>query len=137
MSMAITLEWVKDLQYIARDDSGHSIVVESQLEQTPSGFSPSQLLLVAAAGCMANHVMTILQKKRMNPVKLQVWADGERVADHPRRYKSINLTFEIYGDVPQEVADGVVQLAKAKYCSVLNSLDPTIVVNIKSKVITL
>jgi len=135
--MPIILDWVKDQQYVIQDDSGHGIVVESRPDGVPAGFTPSQLLLAAAAGCMANHVISILKKKRLTIAGMRVMADGQRSSEHPKRYTTIDLGFEARGDIPKEALNDAVLLAKDKYCSVLNSLDPTIVVNVKSKVITL
>ena len=126
--MSITLDWIKDQQYVIQDDTGHGVVVESKPDGTSSGFSPSQLLLAATAGCMANHVLSILQKKRLPPLKL-------RVAEHPKRYVEITLTFEVHGEIPLKTVEDTVTLAKEKYCSVLNSLDPAITVITESRVV--
>ena len=131
--MAITLDWVKDQQYTAQDENGHGIVVESRSEGVPAGFTPAQLLLVATAGCMANHVLAILAKKRLKPIKLRVLADGVRADEHPRRYISISLTFEMSGEVPLQVLEDVIQLSKDKYCSVLNTLGPGTAITCVSK----
>jgi putative redox protein len=137
MRMPVTLDWVKDQQYVVQDEKGHGIVVESKPEGVPAGFTPSQLLLAAAAGCMANHVLAILQKKRLAPVKLCMVADGTRAEEHPRRFVSIHLVFEVYGDLPQNTVDDVIRLAKDKYCSVLNTLGSGTLVTTESKIIPL
>ncbi|HAD82175.1 MAG: hypothetical protein A2509_00790 [Candidatus Edwardsbacteria bacterium RIFOXYD12_FULL_50_11] len=133
--MPIIIEWVGNLQNVASDDSGHSVIIESRRENTPAGFSATQILLIAAASCMSNHVVEILQKKRLQIKKLRVLADGVRAVEHPKKFKSITLTFEVQGNVSQEVLDGVLLLVKEKYCSVLNSLDPAINVKLESRVI--
>ena len=56
--MPLTLEWVKDLQFVAGDDKGHGIVVESRKDGVSAGFTPMQLILLAAAGCMAMDVVS-------------------------------------------------------------------------------
>jgi putative redox protein len=137
MLMPVILTWVKDQQYVVQDGKGHGIVVESKPDGVPAGFAPSQLLLAAAAGCMANHVLSILQKKRLPPAKLRVVADGERAAEHPRKFVSIHLMFEVQGVLPKETIDDVVRLAKDKYCSVLNTLGPGTSVTTESKIISL
>lgn len=133
--MPITVDWIKHQQFLAQDEHGHGIVVESKADGVPSGFTPSQLLLVAAAGCMANHVLAILEKKRLRPDKLRVVADGVRADEHPRRYTSINLAFEVQGDIPQPVLEDVVKLSRDKYCSVLNTVGPDTEITITSRII--
>lgn len=135
--MPVILDWIKDQQYVVQDENGHGIVVESKPAGIPAGFTPSQLLLAAAAGCMANHVLSILQKKRLPPDKLRVVADGERADEHPRRFVSIHLVFEIHGSLPQNTFDDVIKLAKEKYCSVLNTIGSGTLVTTESKIIPL
>jgi putative redox protein len=132
--MSITVEWIKDQQYAVTDDKGHGIVMESKSEGSTAGFTPSQLLLVAAAGCLANHVLDILRKKRLPPIKLKVLTDGRRREEHPRRYTSLTLRFDVTGEVSQTILEEVVRLAKEKYCSVLNTLDPNLEVLIECTV---
>ena len=132
--MQIILDLVKDQQYVIRDENGHGIVVESKPDGVPAGFTPSQLLLAAAAACMANHVIDILRKKRLPLVKLRVLADGQRADEHPRRYVSIHLIFELHGEPSKDTADDVIKLAKEKYCSVLNTLGPGTTVTTESKI---
>lgn len=132
--MPVALEWTKGLQYKAEDGEGHRLIVESRRENEPEGFSPTKLLLIAAAGCMANHVLEILRKKRMAPVKFRVLADGKRATEHPRKFVSIDLTFEIQGAIPQNTLDDVIGLAKEKYCSVLNTIGSGTKVTFKSKI---
>lgn len=132
--MSVILEWVKDQQYVIQDDSGHGIVVESRPGGVPAGFTPSQLLLAAAAGCMANHVLAILVKKRLPPTRLRVLADGQRADEHPRKYVSIHLAFELEGAVPRSVVDDVITLAREKYCSVLNTIGPETEVTTESRI---
>lgn len=133
--MPITVEWLGNLRNVASDDSGHSVIVESRRENTPAGFSATQLLLVAAASCMANHLVDILQKKRLSVKKFRVLADGIRSEKHPRKFTSIALTFEVQGNVEQRVLEDTVALVKDKYCSVLNSLDPAITIKLESRVL--
>ena len=133
--MPVVIEWTKDLQYLAQDDEGHGIIVESRREKIPAGFSPTKLLLAAAEACMSNHLLEVLVKKRIAVTKLRVLADGVRAEEHPKKFKSITLTFEVQGNVSREVLDGVLLLVKEKYCSVLNSLDPAINVKLESRVI--
>lgn len=79
---------------------------------------PMDLMLAAIAGCTAIDVVDILKKARQPFTKLTVHASGERAADHPRRYTSVTLTYEVHGDVDPKVVDRAVHLSDEKYCSV-------------------
>jgi putative redox protein len=84
-----------------------------------AGVSPMQLLLVAIAGCSGADIVSILQKKRVNLIDLQVRVSGERAEDYPMIWTHIHLTYLIWGknikakDVEQSIA-----LSEDKYCSV-------------------
>lgn len=80
--------------------------------------SPMDLALAAIAGCTAMDVVDILKKARQPFTKLVVHADGDRAAEHPRRYTAVTLTYEVHGDVDPKVLDRAVQLSEEKYCSV-------------------
>ncbi len=133
--MQISIEWVGDLRNVASDDSGHSVIVESKKENVPAGFSATQLLLIAAASCMNNQLVEIFKKKRLPIKKLRVLAEGVRSEEHPRKFTSIVLAFEIQGNVEQKIFDDMMTMVKDKYCSVLNSLDPAITVKLEGRIV--
>lgn len=79
---------------------------------------PMDLMLAAIAACTAIDVVDILKKARQPFTKLIVHADGDRAAEHPRRYTSVTLTYEVHGDVDPKVVERAVHLSDEKYCSV-------------------
>jgi putative redox protein len=80
------------------------------------------LLLEAVAGCLAIDTIDILQKGRQEPTGLRVTARGERRSEPPRRFTSLELEFEIDGDVDPKKAERAVQLSFDTYCSVYHTL---------------
>ena len=133
--MPLSLYWVKDLQFVAEDDAGHGIVIESRKEGVPAGFSPMQLVLLAAAGCMAMDVVSILNKRRLPLKKFRVLMEGERTAEHPKRYTEMRFTYEVTGDIPKEAVDEAIKLSEEKYCSVSATLKTAPKMVIESRVI--
>ncbi len=134
--MPMTLTWVKDLQFVAEDDKGHGIVIESKQEGAAAGFTPMQLLLQAAACCMAMDVVSILQKKRLPLKKFRVLMDGDRAAGHPKRFTEMRFTYEATGDIPQEAIDEAIKMSEEKYCSVSATLKTAPKMVIGSRVVT-
>ncbi len=120
--MGVTLDWVKDLQFVAADGAGHGIVVESRKEGVPAGFTPMQLLLVAAAGCMAMDVVSILRKKRLPLRGFTVTMDGDRATDHPRRFTEMRFNYAAVGDIPKADLDEAIRMSEERYCSVSATL---------------
>lgn len=116
--MALVLNWVKDLQFVASDDAGHGIVIESRREGVPSGFTPMQLLLIADAGCMAMDVVSILKKKRLPLRGFKVEMAGTRAEEHPKRFTEMRFVYTAIGDIPKSDLDEALRLSEEKYCSV-------------------
>lgn len=83
-----------------------------------------QALAYAAMGCMAMDLVLILQKGRHEMTGLTVSFDGERSTEHPKRYTSIHLRFDITGNVPEDAVTRAIEMSRAKYCSVSNTLRP-------------
>jgi putative redox protein len=133
--MPLTLTWVKDLQFVAEDDTGHGIVVESKQDGAAAGLTPMQLVLVAAAGCMAMDVVSILQKKRLPLRGFRVLMDGDRAADPPRRFTEMRFTYEAVGDIPKETVDDAIRKSEDKYCSVSATLKIAPKMVIESRVV--
>lgn len=95
-----------------------------------AGPSPMQTLLLAVAGCTAADVVEILGKMRVPLAALEVVVEGERAAEAPRRYTAIRLSYRAQG-LPAEAEDRLrraVALSQEKYCSVLHTLRPDVVV---------
>ena len=87
---------------------------------------PASTLLAALAGCTGVDVVDILAKRRTPVQALSVDVEGERFAGVPGRVTSVRLTYRIIGaDVERQHAERAIELAVTKYCSVRDSLDPS------------
>ena len=60
--MPVNVKWLEEKQFVVIDSTRHSVVLSSPADGV--GMKPSDLLLVALAGCSANDVVEILRKKR-------------------------------------------------------------------------
>jgi len=89
-----------------------------------TAVSPVQSLLLALASCMGSDVVDILTKMRVPLSGLSIRAEGDRVADSPRRYSSITLSFRTSGVTASDESkvQRALELSREKYCSVLHSL---------------
>ncbi len=131
--MKVTLNQIGDDAYFEATTSGGQIShVHAPLE---SGFekkapSPMETLLVAAAGCTSVDVLLILKKMKQPIEHLSIEIEGHRQEkDSAKPYSKIDYIYKIKGDVALKKAERAVSLAVEKYCSVLESLDPEIMVN--------
>lgn len=106
-------------------DGGVQITVDGD---GAKGQTPTQLLLMAVAGCMAIDVLMILEKSRVPVESLEVEAIGERAETVPKRFVAIRLLYRLKGpsEEDQGKMDRAIELSRDKYCSVLHTLDPEI-----------
>lgn len=111
--------WFGEKQFVGVDSSKHSVVLSAQDEANGTGMKPSDLLLVALAGCTAVDVVGILKKKRQDLRGLEINVSATQDSDPPWAFRKIELEFVVSGVGLKEkaVADAV-QIAEEKYCSV-------------------
>jgi len=124
---AVRLEWMGDgLRFRGRGTD--PVTPEIELDGNGGGGpSPMQALLLAAAGCSGADVVVMLEKMRAGLKGLSIEVSGKRRDDHPKRYESVSLTFNMSGaELDPAKAERAVALSIEKYCSVLHSFDPAI-----------
>jgi putative redox protein len=117
-SPTLSLDWHGDLKF---SNSAGSPAIELD-SSAPGVTSPTQAFAYALMACMAMDLVHILQKGRHDLKALKVHFDGERAAEHPRRYTAMHVRFEITGNVPDEAVTRAIELSHDKYCSVSNSI---------------
>lgn len=126
--VAVQVKWAGEGQVFRGGAAGG---VQVQLDgRGVAGPSPMQALLLALAGCTGADVVEILAKMRVPLTGLEVDVEGDRAEAAPRRYTAIRLRFRASG-VPAEMEAQLrraVALSAEKYCSVLHSLRPDVVV---------
>ncbi len=96
-----------------------------------TGPGPVEALLCAFATCSAVDVVSILEKRRTPAATLEVDVHGERADAIPARLTNIQLVFRITGEgIERGQAERAIELAVNKYCSVRDSLDPAIPIEV-------
>jgi putative redox protein len=124
----VKVKWLEGLRFVASDDKGHSIVIDTSREHGGEGsaFTPMQLLLVALGSCTGMDVVNILQKQRQKLTGFEIVVSGERVAESPRVYDKVHVEYKLKGenlrDKPVRTA---IQLSEDKYCSVGATISKT------------
>ena len=116
----ISIAWTGAAEFDASREDGPRIHIDGDAQQGPS---PVDVLLASLATCAATDVVTILQKQRTPPTRLDVRVESTRVNAVPRRLASVVLHFDIAGNgIIQAKAERAVELSITKYCSVRSSL---------------
>ena len=121
----VTLNWVQDLRFVGGEPGGPLITIDGDNAEGPG---PMATLLLAAAACTGSDVVDILKKMRVPFRELTLEVAGIRREEHPRRYVSIHLDYRIVGTEEEAKIRRAIDLSLEKYCSVVHSLAPDIVV---------
>ncbi|HEX5436169.1 MAG TPA: OsmC family protein [Gemmatimonadaceae bacterium] len=120
----IFVQWQGALRFDSGRRGGPVARIDGRSETGPS---PVDTLLGALATCAASDVVEILAKRRTPVTTLEIEVEGTRATSIPRRLTHVALHFRITGEgIEQAQAERAIDLAITKYCSVRDSLDPTI-----------
>jgi len=112
-----TVRWLNEKNFVGVDSTGHSVVLSGQ--KNGIGVSPSQMLLVALAGCSSVDVVEILEKKRLKLTLLEVTITGEQDSEPPWAYRKIHVKYRVGGkNLTEKAVEQAVRLSQDKYCSV-------------------
>lgn len=130
--MKIETVWQSEKQFIATDDIGHSVTIDAQESNGGKniGQTPAELLVSALGGCMGISIMTSLENYDEGVEELRIELEGVKSDQIPKRVEKIKLTVHIKTDIKQKVVDRVVKLAHNKYCTISNSINAEIIVDV-------
>lgn len=119
------ITWVQGQQFIGTDSTNHSVVISSPQEGI--GMKPSELLLVSLGSCTAYDVVNLLTKRREPFTGLQIQVTSESETEAPWRVTKIHLHYKVSGQgVDSAEVEKAIKLSKEKYCSVSQTLEPTV-----------
>ena len=106
-----------DLRFVARSNSGHTLVLDDGRGDT--GSRPAELIPMALAGCTAMDVISILRKKRQEVTRYEVRAEAVQMDGHPNAFTRIDLVHVVEGPTPDvEAVRRAIEISATKYCSV-------------------
>ena len=114
-----------DYGFEAKDSSGHVVRLDSNPEIGGQGFGarPMQLLLMGLGGCAGIDIVSILKKQRQQVDGFDMKIEGEREPGvEPSVWKTVNVIFELKGNIDIEKARKACALSMDKYCSVAETL---------------
>lgn len=125
--MESSVTWKDGMAFdVALDGHTFTIDADDEFGGRNLGPRPKGLTLASLAGCTAMDVVSILQKMRLPLAGLKVSADGVTATEHPRRFVSIVVRYEVTGDLPADRVLRAVELSEEKYCGVSATLRPAV-----------
>ena len=115
-----TMKWVQGLQFVARGDSGHAVVLDAppNVGGSDTGSRPGELTLMALGACTGIDVVSILNKMRVGFESLEVEVKGEAAPEHPKVWTEVWVKYKVKGDVPEDKLKKAIELSRDMYCSV-------------------
>ena len=87
------------------------------------GARPMELVLMGLGGCASIDLGLILKKQRQELIDYQVEVGAVRDQTPAKGFESINIHFNLTGDLDAEKVKKAIELTLAKYCSVALSLN--------------
>ena len=120
--VSLSLDWAGDLSFT--NSAGHpAITLQSSNREVAS---PPQALAYAVMACMGMDVVHVLQKGRHELRALTVRFEGERATEHPRRFVTMTIHFDVTTSAPAHVVERAIELSRTMYCSVWNTIRPDV-----------
>jgi len=118
----ISARWTGEgLQYVGTDSKGNEISMGSD------NPSPSELLLLGAAGCMGMDVVSVLQKKRQPITSIEVQVTGYQPDEYPKPFQMIEIAFTVKGhNLKPAAVERAIGLSRDKYCIVGQTLQQAV-----------
>ena len=114
----VSARWTGEgLHYIGIDSKGNEIGMGG------NDPSPSEMLLMGAAGCMGMDIISVLQKKRQDVTSIEVQVTGHQPDDYPKPFQIVELAFIVKGNnVDAKAVERAIALSRDKYCVVGQTL---------------
>lgn len=108
-----------------KDQKNHTMIIDIPEEQggTGAGFRPMQTMLAALTGCSSVDIVSILKKQKQDLKSLKISVDGEREkGKEPSVWETVEVVFEMTGELDPAKAYRAADLSISKYCSVAETL---------------
>lgn len=125
--MQSKVEWTGGNALKCTNSNEQSLILDWE-----DGPSPMQVTLQMVGACSLVDVVAGLKQRDFSKVWVEM--DSTRAEIAPRFFTSMELVYHVTGDVPQKLVERIVAKSHEKYCSVSNSLDPSIEITWKVKI---
>lgn len=112
--------WMKDGQFIARTDSGHTTIIDGPPSHGGRnlGPRPMEMVLMGLGGCTSIDVIDILKKSRQHITDCVTQLTAERASSVPAVFTKIHIHFVVSGrDLKPHHVERAIELSATKYCS--------------------
>lgn len=118
----------KTFHFDVENEVGAHLTIDAaaNIGGTDKGLRPMELVAAGVAGCVAIDLILILEKQRIDPDRLNIQIEANRVDGTPSPFENIHMKFELDPDLDASRLTKNIQLVIDKYCSVSASLKESI-----------
>jgi putative redox protein len=125
MSILTAERTLGDFGMTITDSTNNTVQIDIPVDQggNGKGMRPMQTVLAALCGCSAVDVVSILKKQKQELTGFKILVDGEREhGKEPSVWETVDLVFELTGNVEPNKGFRAVKLSVDKYCSVAETV---------------
>jgi putative redox protein len=118
--MKANISWVKDAMFVARSESGHTLIMDGSPDHGGAnrGVRPMEMVLIGLGGCTSFDVVDILKKSRQDVTDCVTQLTAQRAAATPAVFTHIHIHFVVTGrNLKTSHVQRAVELSATKYCS--------------------
>ena len=129
MEKQVSISWVNSTLMVGADTKGSTIVMGGWEGKEPAdwkGLSASDMLMLAAAGCSTHDLALILTKQKEPLEGIEVTVNGTKQDEYPQKFTHMHIHYKVKGDVSEKKVAKAIELSDTTYCSVINTLRPTV-----------
>jgi putative redox protein len=123
---------LSDEVYVASNDNGNKVTLDSRKRAEKQSLSPVENLLASLASCAAVDIVSILKKRKKSIERFVIETNGVRHETDPKYFISIHCEYIITSaDVNESELHKAAALSIEKYCSVAQSLKSRITFSVR------
>ncbi|MHB8841955.1 MAG: OsmC family protein [Candidatus Aquicultor sp.] len=123
--MKAKVKWVDGQQFVGMNERNMPVVMDSLPEGggEGAGLKPTELFLIALAGCTGIDVISIMKKKRQKVTSFSVEIEGIQEEEFPKPFNDIKLIYRVRGEnIDVKALESAIKLSEEKYCSIRATL---------------
>ena len=117
--MQSKVEWFGEHGLKCTNSNGQSLDLDWE-----NGPNPMQVTLQMVGACSLVDVVIGLKERPFSKVWVEL--DSVREEQSPRVFTSIEMTYHVVGDIPQNLVERIVAKSHEKYCSVSNMINQSV-----------
>ncbi len=118
MSISVSFKYTPNVGLTSSDSGKEPIVLKEPLSSDPKRYSPTEMMLMAMAGCSTSDVLLIISKMHKKIDSFSVEIHGERHEEEPRLLKTAHFNYILSSDATKDHVLKAINLSLEKYCSV-------------------